>query len=94
MATLTRIIDHCPLQALNLLTPVGNVDTSALFEHIAKQKDEDKLTLKVVRLSLQRHPFPQPDAVPSYIKEIKKSARWPKVAFHVWTYSSCDEVHF
>jgi hypothetical protein len=40
---------QCPLQTLNLITRMENVNISALLAHIAAQKDENRLTLKVIR---------------------------------------------
>jgi hypothetical protein len=48
-AALIRILDSCPLQTLNLLTPAAHVDAAALLEHVARMQDEGRRTLQVIR---------------------------------------------
>jgi hypothetical protein len=46
---LIRILDGCPLQTLNLLTPTTHVDAAALLAHVALMQDEGRRTLQVIR---------------------------------------------
>jgi hypothetical protein len=70
---IARILDQCPLQTLNLITRMENVNISALLAHIAGQKDENRLTLKVIRtptdLGAELAQLASLD--PTHIKEVK-----------------------
>ena len=76
---IARILAQCPLQTLNLITRTENVSMSTLLGHVARQKDENRLTLKVIRtpseLGAELARLASLD--PTHIKEVKMRTAAP-----------------